>query len=177
MANSRGATDDGPGYMYSPGALGLALVSMGLGLLLGLASPKRFEFGKAVQVAGDVGRSATRSYKMVLVIRSDLQMSTGKIAAQASHATLGTYKAANGNETTKRWLAEWEIAGQKKVALRVDSEEALMQLRKLAREKGLPEKLVRDAGLTQVASGSATALGIFGPDDEVNKITGELRLY
>ena len=34
-------------------------------------------------------RRRSRPYKMVLVIRSDLDMTAGKIAAQCCHATLG----------------------------------------------------------------------------------------
>ena len=41
---------------------------------------------------------------------------------------------------------------------------------------GLDCYLVRDAGHTQVAAGSKTVLSIFGKENDVNQITGKLKL-
>ena len=64
--------------------------------------------------------------KMVLVVRTDLGMQKGKIAAQCGHATLGAYKKAMKSESP--YLEPWEMRGQAKVALKVDSIEEMRML-------------------------------------------------
>lgn len=69
---------------------------------------------------------SSNSYKMVLVIRTDLQMSKGKVAAQCSHATLAAYKTSlNGSKPQLDWLKKWEAEGQAKITLKVESEHKL----------------------------------------------------
>ena len=51
-------------------------------------------------------------------------MGKGKIAAQCCHATLGAYKLAE--KYCKSALAAWELIGQAKVALKVDTMDELM---------------------------------------------------
>ena len=63
--------------------------------------------------------------KQVIVIRSDLQMSIGKLAVQACHASVAAVLCA-GVEALKRW----EIDGQTKIALGVDSLDELENLKK-----------------------------------------------
>ncbi|KAG8864850.1 hypothetical protein FRB96_003436 [Tulasnella sp. 330] len=98
--------------------------------------------------------------KLVLVVRSDLGMTKGKIAAQCGHATLACYKALK--KTNPKLLKHWERVGQAKVALRCDSEEELLTLQAMAQSVNLCARVIRDAGRTQIASGSQTVLGI-GP--------------
>jgi PTH2 family peptidyl-tRNA hydrolase len=70
--------------------------------------------------------SRSNSYKMVLVIRTDLKMTKGKVAAQCSHATLAAYKACmKGSKSQLDWLRRWEADGQAKITLKVDSESDL----------------------------------------------------
>ena len=77
-----------------------------------------------------------------------------------------------------RILEEWEDCGQAKVVLKVDTEEEMLQLATTARENGLITSLVRDAGRTQIASGSKTVLGIGpGPVDLIDKVSGHLKLF
>ncbi|KLO20534.1 PTH2-domain-containing protein [Schizopora paradoxa] len=113
--------------------------------------------------------------KLVLVVRTDLGMTSGKIAAQCSHATLACYKAlAKSNPSL---LRHWERTGQTKVALRCDSEDDLDLLEASARSLNLCARSIHDAGRTQIAAGSRTVLGIGpGPTRLVNQITGKLRL-
>jgi peptidyl-tRNA hydrolase len=54
----------------------------------------------------------------------ELQMGKGKIAAQCSHATLGAYKLAE--KYCKTALSAWELIGQAKVALKVETLDELM---------------------------------------------------
>ncbi|CAD6581336.1 MAG: hypothetical protein ASARMPREDX12_000429 [Alectoria sarmentosa] len=116
--------------------------------------------------------------KLVLVVRTDLGMGKGKIAAQCAHATLACYKQLLLASTSpSSLLRRWEATGQAKIAVQVASEEALERLRAQAVGLGLCAQVVRDAGRTQVASGSATVLGVGpGPRGVVDGVTGGLRL-
>jgi len=118
---------------------------------------------------------STKPHKMVLVVRTDLKMGKGKIAAQCSHATLGCYKAALKGH--KGAIKSWELNGQPKIALKCQDEEQLLALRDHAKSLKVPFSLIRDAGRTQIAPGSKTVLGVGpAPEDVVDKITGHLKL-
>ncbi|KAI0321672.1 peptidyl-tRNA hydrolase, partial [Amylostereum chailletii] len=111
--------------------------------------------------------------KLVLVVRSDLGMSAGKIAAH--HATLACYKALSKNNP--KLLKHWERTGQTKIALRCDSEDDLLLLQAQAQSLDLCARSIQDAGRTQIAAGSRTVLGVGpGPARLVNQVTGKLRL-
>ncbi|KAF9133400.1 hypothetical protein BGW39_009823 [Mortierella sp. 14UC] len=115
-------------------------------------------------------------YKMVLIIRTDLNMGKGKAAAQCCHATLANYKELN--KKSPKTLARWEYFGQAKVTLKVDNEEDMLLLQAQAMSIGLAAHSIRDAGRTQIAAGSRTVLAIGpGPISVVNSITGKLKLY
>ena len=112
--------------------------------------------------------------KQVIVIRDDLEMGKGKIAAQVSHASLSAFRKA---ELADKWLARrWEAEGQKKVVLKVSSEGDLLQLFEQMK-KEMPCALIRDAGHTQIEAGTVTCFGA-GPAEEakINKYTSELKL-
>ncbi|KJA25981.1 hypothetical protein HYPSUDRAFT_36829 [Hypholoma sublateritium FD-334 SS-4] len=110
--------------------------------------------------------------KMVLVVRTDLGMSSGKIAAQ--HAALACYKTLQAKNPIM--LRHWERDGQTKVALRCENEEELLLMQAQAQSLNLCARSIQDAGRTQIAAGSRTVLGITGPARLVNQITGKLRL-
>lgn len=111
--------------------------------------------------------------KQTIVARGDLDMGTGKLAAQVAHAALQAAEAAD--EAVKR---QWTSAGQQKVVVRVDSEAAIHELAEAASAANLPYAIVRDAGRTQLEPGTVTALGV-GPGEEarVDRVTGDLPLY
>jgi len=113
--------------------------------------------------------------KLVLVVRTDLNMTSGKIAAQCGHATLACYKAlVKRNPTLVR---HWETTGQAKIALKVSSEEEILELEAIAKSLNLCARSIQDAGRTQVEAGSKTVLGIGpAPVELVNQVTGHLRL-
>ncbi|KAJ1959973.1 hypothetical protein GGI12_004056 [Dipsacomyces acuminosporus] len=114
--------------------------------------------------------------KLVLIIRTDLGMTKGKIAAQCSHATLGCYKRAL--RYAPGMLKAWEYTGQAKVTLKCSSEEELLALQKKAQELGLVAQSICDAGRTQIAAGSRTVLGIGpGPISLIDQVSGHLKLY
>lgn len=112
------------------------------------------------------------TYKQVIVIRSDLKMSKGKVAAQASHAAVDA-----SHKADKKILTEWKKEGQKKVILKVKSEAELLALEEKCKKLKLVCSLISDAGRTELEPGTITALGI-GPDSEekINKVTGSLPL-
>ena len=141
--------------------------------------------------------------KLVLVVRTDLGMgkgpscsiiyissasllyrhadtfATGKIAAQASHATLACYDALlrASTSSTHPILARWQRLGQAKIAVQAHSEDELHELQARAMSLGLCARVIRDAGRTQIASGTTTVLGVGpGPKSVVDQVTGGLKL-
>jgi|SRR5215472_10174679 len=111
--------------------------------------------------------------KLVLVVRTDLGMGRGKIAAQAAHAAVLAALAAAGGADFARWLAE----GQPKVVLKAGTGERLRQVADGALAAGLPVEVVHDAGRTQVPPGTATCCAI-GPADagRIDAVTAGLSL-
>jgi peptidyl-tRNA hydrolase, PTH2 family len=117
--------------------------------------------------------------KLMLVVRSDLGMTKGKIAAQCGHATLAVYKslAERSSGPGRMVLNRWEAHGQPKIALKCDGgEDELLMLQATAISLGLVARVIRDAGRTQIAAGSATVLGLLGPKSVVDQVTGGLKL-
>ncbi|ODA83765.1 hypothetical protein RJ55_02281 [Drechmeria coniospora] len=118
--------------------------------------------------------------KLVLVVRTDLGMTKGKIAAQCSHATLACYKAlarAAPDSPQRKVLARWEKLGQAKIAVQVKSQEELVGLIGKARALGIAAEVIQDAGRTQIEAGSVTVLGVGpAPKSLVDQVTGHLKL-
>jgi len=113
--------------------------------------------------------------KQAIVVRNDLRMGKGKLAAQAAHASLSAAELAQARKP--RWYAGWKSEGQAKIVLKVESEEELEELFSKAKAAGLPSSLIQDKGLTQLEPGTVTCLGIGpGPDAEIDAITGKLKL-
>ncbi|MHA2287604.1 MAG: peptidyl-tRNA hydrolase Pth2 [Promethearchaeota archaeon] len=114
-------------------------------------------------------------YKQVILIRTDLKMGTGKKCAQSCHASLSSADLVRIKN--KDVWKKWKNAGQKKVVLKVSSMEELNELVSNLEKAKILFFLVRDAGLTQLAPGTTTALGI-GPAQSraLDKITGDLKL-
>ncbi|GAQ87717.1 Peptidyl-tRNA hydrolase II (PTH2) family protein [Klebsormidium nitens] len=113
-------------------------------------------------------------FKMVLVVRNDLKMGKGKIAAQCSHATLGVYKhlLRRGPSILRRW----EYCAQVKVVVKAETEADILALQSQARAVGLPTHITIDAGRTQIAPNSRTVMAIVGPAKLVDDVTGHLKL-
>jgi PTH2 family peptidyl-tRNA hydrolase len=114
-------------------------------------------------------------YKLVIVMRNDLSLSCGKLAAQASHADVCCAFAARKSHT--KWFKKWQAEGAKKVVVRVEYLDELMVLEKKARARKLPTCLITDAGLTEVPPNTVTCLGIGpAPNHSMDPITGDLLL-
>ena len=111
------------------------------------------------------------SLKQAIVVRADLKMGKGKIAAQCSHASVSVLE-----KVDEDVYEEWVSQGMKKVVLKVGSKRELLELFEQAKRR-LPAALIKDAGLTQVEPGEPTCIAI-GPADEadLDKLTGHLKL-
>lgn len=114
--------------------------------------------------------------KQVIIIREDLNLSKGKMAAQASHAAVNASNIVKDKEKNK-WN-KWMDEGGKKIILKAKSTDQLYRLKEIADKRGLATSLIKDAGHTEISPGTVTALGI-GPahDEEIDAITGDLDTY
>ena len=113
-------------------------------------------------------------YKQIIVIRKDLGMGKGKIAAQSSHASLAAYE--KTMKKSPEYVEAWKEQGQAKIGLQVDTKKDLLEL--FEELKNLfPVALIKDSGKTQIRSGEITAIGIGPvPENEINKYTKDLKL-
>ncbi|MFP4171064.1 MAG: peptidyl-tRNA hydrolase Pth2 [Methanomassiliicoccales archaeon] len=114
-------------------------------------------------------------YKMVIAVRKDLKLSSGKMAAQVAHAAVNCAMAARKKKPA--WYRSWYQEGQKKVVVKVSTREELIELKMRAESEGMITSLVTDAGHTHLPPGTTTCLGIGpGPVDALDAITGHLGL-
>lgn len=119
--------------------------------------------------------SSRGNYKMLLVVRNDLKMGKGKIAAQCGHGSVGAYERAMRN--CPQLVQLWNNTGCAKIAVKVESEAELMAIARKSKELNLNTCLVRDAGHTQVEPNTKTVLAI-GPDEvhKIDRVTSHLKL-
>ena len=138
----------------------------------------------------------SREVKQVIVVRKDLNMRKGKIAAQAAHASVKSILQMasikdnrivldKGNVTTKLSksaaddMFQWVNDGQAKVVVSVDSEKELMDIyHSILQTSDVPVSLILDAGRTEF-NGVATYTCIAVGPAEVSKVdafTGKLKL-
>ena len=114
-------------------------------------------------------------YKMVIVMRKDLALSEGKAIVQGAHAAVSAAREAK--KSNPKWHKLWLEEGQKKVVVKVETLDDLLDIERLAKAKGLPRHLVQDAGLTEVPPGTVTCLGIGpAPNNLMDPVTGSLSL-
>ncbi|KAK9099767.1 hypothetical protein Scep_023197 [Stephania cephalantha] len=91
-----------------------------------------------------------------------------------SHATLGLYKKLL--HRAPKALNRWEMCGQVKVVLKIESEEDMLVLQERAKSMKLANHITIDAGRTQIAPNSRTVMALLGPADMVDDVTGSLKL-
>lgn len=135
--------------------------------------------------------------KQMIVMRRDLKMRKGKIAAQAGHAcvqaTLQALMSHRELEKLRRQgntlsvesrdkynpLADWFNEGVAKVCVYVDSERELLDIAEKGKEAGFIYALIRDAGLTEFHGETTLTCLAFEPlyDKQIDPITGDLPLY
>jgi peptidyl-tRNA hydrolase, PTH2 family len=114
--------------------------------------------------------------KLILVVRTDLGMGRGKLAAQVAHAAVAA-TLAGLDRADRADVTGWLREGQPKVVLRVSGAEQLQDVTERARQASLPVEVICDAGRTQVSPGTLTCCAI-GPADarRIDAVTGELSL-
>jgi len=101
-------------------------------------------------------------YRLYAVVRTDLDMSAGKIAAQAGHAFLDSFENCRKGDEARAISYKQDHHGIK-VTLAIESEEELLELAKVAKANGIFHEVVLDLGYTQFeGQPTVTALGI-GP--------------
>ncbi len=112
-------------------------------------------------------------YKMVIVTRSDLKLSPGKLAAQVAHAAVSC--ALETKKNNSKWFHNWQTEGSKKVILKVDSEKDFYTLKEKAEELKIVANIISDAGFTEIPEGTKTVLGIGpAPNNIIDQVTGNL---
>lgn len=111
-------------------------------------------------------------YKQVILVRRDLKMGKGKIASQCSHASVEATLISDPNKVNV-----WRNEGMKKIVLRVETLEELLDYQKKAKSLKLITALIKDAAKTQLKQPEITCLAI-GPDKEelINSITKHLSM-
>lgn len=142
----------------------------------------------------------TYKSKQMIVMRRDLHMRKGKIAAQAAHASVeatlmalvreqrlgqvrvtesGNWVYLEDEGTPETALSRWFDAGVAKVCVYVDGEEALLELAARGRELGFAVALVRDAGFTEFHGEPTYTCLAFEPlaPEQIDPLTGTLPLY
>lgn len=111
----------------------------------------------------------------VFIVRKDLKMGKGKVAAQCGHASLGIFLKVSDKypAIAERWLNEDN--GFKKKFFYCKDENEMNQKNKLAKDKCYETIKIRDAGRTQIAANSATVVAI-GPvkESEIENISSGL---
>lgn len=130
-----------------------------------------------VSFVQNLGQATQHNMKLVFIVRTDLGIGKGKVASQCAHAAVICYQ--KMINTSPKTLRSWELMGQPKIVLKAEEggEQYLLELCNKAKASGLVTAIVRDAGKTQVESGTVTVVGI-GPGKSalVDQITKQLKL-
>jgi PTH2 family peptidyl-tRNA hydrolase len=111
-------------------------------------------------------------YKQVILVRKDLKLPKGKLAAQSAHASVEAVL-----RSSKDIIKNWRAEGMKKIVLEIKDLQELYKYKQMAEDIGLTIAVITDAGHTVVAPGTITCMAI-GPDEEekIDKITGRLKI-
>ncbi|KFK29900.1 hypothetical protein AALP_AA7G193000 [Arabis alpina] len=153
-----------------------------IGMLLDLSQQVKIPVRKSRLLSSKIQKQSSepsnasdQELKMVLVVRQDLKMRTGKIASQCAHAATGMY--AELMQSDRYLLRRWEECGQPKIVVTCKNQQEMNKVTEAAESVGLPTFVVADAGRTQVVAGSRTVLAVGpGPKELVDSITGRLAL-
>ena len=114
-------------------------------------------------------------YKMVIVTRTNLHLSPGKLAAQVAHAAVTC--ALETKKKRPKWFNKWQEEGGKKAVVKVDNEDDFLPLKEKAEKLDIFAFIVTDAGHTEIPAGTKTVLGIGpAPDNLIDQVTGDLPL-
>ena len=128
--------------------------------------------------------------KQVIVVRKDLKMRKGKLAAQVAHASMKVFLDMMSKEKLENGMQKWSLLLNDeediyqwlcglftKIVVGVDSKADLLDLYVGAILAKIPCALVEDAGKTEFKRPTYTCIAI-GPakSEEIDKLTGHLIL-
>lgn len=124
------------------------------------------------------------NYKQVIVVRKDLNMRKGKIAAQAGHGVLNIFLDDLGGKTESMTISltraevEWIRSGAAKICVSVDSEAELDEIYNKAGAAKIARAMVVDRGYTEFAGVPTKTVVVLGPalEKDIDPITGHLKL-
>ena len=111
-------------------------------------------------------------YKQAIIVRQDLKLPKGKMAAQAAHASVEATL-----RSDEKKVNAWRDEGMGKIVLKVADEKELLKYNQIAKDSGLVTAVITDAGHTVVEPGTRTCMAI-GPDtqEKVDEVISELKL-
>ncbi len=113
-------------------------------------------------------------YKQIIIVRKDLDISKGKIAAQVAHAAVEAY--ITTLHKNPEFASSWLETGQKKVVLKIDTKKELLMLFETIKNI-FPCALIKDAAHTQLKEPDITCLGIGPiPETKIDKFTSKYKL-
>lgn len=135
----------------------------------------------------------SQKIKQVIVVRTDLNMRKGKIAAQACHASLKVFldrsqiQAYSVNEVMQydlvvnnltEQMVEWIKESFTKIVVGCKTEEDIYRLARKAEELHIPYAVIVDNGFTEFQGNRTTTCIAIGPDnsDKIDLLTGDYSL-
>lgn len=86
------------------------------------------------------------AYKQVILVRQDLKLPKGKLAAQCAHAAVDAVL-----KSDSKLVKAWKEEGMAKIVLKVKDEKELVKFFQKAKDEDLTASLITDAGRTVVA--------------------------
>lgn len=125
-----------------------------------------------------------RKIKQVLVVRKDLNMRKGKMAAQAAHASMKVLLD-TGNVENDRLIIpltndikDWLLGAFTKVCVGVNNEQELIDIYDHAKAAGLNCSIIEDSGLTEFNNVPTLTAVAVGPNwsCDIDEVTGHLPL-
>lgn len=137
--------------------------------------------------------SEVRKVKQYIIIRTDLPMNVGKLAAQAGHAVMKVFFdkfedtqiiEKEGEDKIDAFIYKpsveeryWIKNKFTKITKKVKNENQLLKVYEKAREAGLNVSLIKDAGLYGLEGENYTCIAV-GPNyvEDCEPVVGKLRL-
>lgn len=132
--------------------------------------------------------SEQSSVKMVICMRTDLNMRKGKMVAQGAHASMAfitrrldpncCHNPGASTITLSKVEEQWLDSSFTKICVGIDSLDELMELTAHAQAVGIEAHLVEDNGLTEFHGEPTYTCIALGPDyaDKIDQLTQHLRL-
>ena len=127
--------------------------------------------------------------KQVIVVRKDLNMSPGKMAAQVAHASLKAFKLhmknlGKGHDNIEaidykenKQLLEWQNTGETKIVVGAKNHAEFDRVRINAQRADVLVAVVIDEGRTELEPQTITCMALGpAPNDVMDGITGKLQL-